>query len=142
MQTCFFKVLRIISIPLIMLFFTASDCNKNNSGAGPGETNPLVGTWICTNVDLEFYNGPPGNVGLSIIVTIKADGTFSMIIDEGAGPENETGTWTATETVISFYPDDNGGESEDYTYQYINNNQFTVEAEVSGIPAVLTFSRQ
>lgn len=136
----------IIFLAITALFFI--DCKKDESTEP--EDSGLVGTWNLTKLTVVSEGEPMvltgdilSQMGAYWILKFKSDNTFESNYKLEAGPEYETGTWSASGNELSITFDSGGSETFDYT---LSGNVLTVSWSDSegGVEESLTgeFTRQ
>ncbi len=106
-----------------------------------GLLNPLIGSWHTT-----IAAGTPATTEDA---SIKADGTFSVVISQGTATATKSGTWTydaAAETVTFVITVPSPTETQVFTYAISNDRNTLVLTLVSytgasAPPSPLTFTR-
>jgi hypothetical protein len=142
--------LTILASLLMLLTF---GCNKKdgNNPVGGGDSE-LVGSWTLTGATIN-----PGTdsaqvfdqtllqfAGVSIVLAINSDGSYSMTTTDPDGTSVENGNWSVTNGNITITAQ---GEQAFTTTYSITGNQLTLnvnEIEFGGdvFPAILIFTKQ
>ncbi len=92
----------------IFLFATIAfvSCSDDDGDSNPVEsTNPLAGVWFLQNVvlqqpeQIEFF---PNVAGVQVTFNLNNDGTYEITTTSLVGTTTDAGSWTSTETTITF----------------------------------------
>lgn len=99
-------------------------------GGGVGDGGGLEGTWRAST-----FNGLPLPDGLGLTLTLSGDGTYTGLITKEGLTVTETGTWSASDTVLTTVFE---GETENVTYALAGNTLILSDPE----EGVFTMTRQ
>ncbi len=99
----------------IMLFAAIGliSCSDDDGDSNPADssTNPLAGVWFLQKVlllepeEIEFF---PSNAGVQVTFNLNDDGSYEVTTTSLAGTTTDAGSWTSTETTITFDSDTEG----------------------------------
>lgn len=115
----------ILALGACVALGTAGCGSDDDEGAG----DELVGTWNATS-----YNGQAITSPVSVVVTLRSDGTATAITNTGFGTETMQGTWSAENGALTVTT---GGETTTGSYS-ISGNTLTLVSE----EGTSTFTRQ
>ena len=93
-----------------------SDDDDDDGGGG----NPLVGTWKATS-----FNGQALDDSISVVVTLRSDGTASSTYSLGGATETLNGTWNTDGGTLNVTTD---GETESAAYS-VSGDTLTITDE-------------
>ena len=125
------KIVLIICLIIGMVLLTGSDCNKSTD-ASDASSN-LVGIWVLTSMIEGGETLTPAEADLLMTLTLNADGTYSATYTTEGETDTETGTWSATSTMITF----NSTIQESWPYT-LSGNTLRITSEGEGIVFVYT----
>ena len=135
------------------LMFLSFGCNKDdeNNPVGGGDSG-LVGSWTLTGATINpgtdsaqvFNQTLLQLAGVSMVLAVNGDGSYSMTTTDSDGTSVETGTWSVSNGNITITAQ---GEQPFTTTYSISGNQLTLnvnEIEFGGdaFPAILIFTKQ
>lgn len=118
-----FVLLSIILCLGVCVVHCDKDSGTNNGNNDNFEEN-LVGTWTLATMTIPNPEGgdpitvPAAFAGISMVVTINANGTYSATVNFGDGEDTENGTWSATATTLTLTA---AGEEIDLPYTLSGN---------------------
>lgn len=83
---------KILSVLLVLLLAFAC--------VTAASADDMTGVWSLTGVKVGLFTVDPGTFGVSMSITLKADGTF--VLDQGGDSELMEGTWTMEGNTLYF----------------------------------------
>jgi len=86
----------VVSVPAEGTDAPVAPTEPTTPAAPAGDAEAYLGVWNCTKLDMGGMVMKPSDLGMSVVMTINADGTVSMDMGEGA----ENATWTLVEGGI------------------------------------------
>jgi Lipocalin-like domain len=101
---------------MVAVGLAASGCGGSDGGGGG-----LEGTWKATS-----FNGLPLPSDVALTVTLSGNGTYTGYITDGGLTATETGTWSASDTVLTTVLD---GDVENVNYTLSGNTLILSDPE-------------
>ncbi|MBL1213931.1 MAG: lipocalin family protein [Ignavibacteriae bacterium] len=146
-----------INIKFVMALLAASlllltiGCNKDDNPVG-GTESKLTGSWKLTEATINpgtdsarvFNQTLLQLAGVSMLLDVKENGTYTFTTSDSSGQSTETGTWSVSGSNITITPDGDTGETLPFNLDG-NTLTLTVAALEFGtdiFPAILKFTKQ
>jgi len=121
-------------VAAMTLFFTGCGGSDGDSNSGGG--NSIVGTWRMVSVTEEGVTFSAEDMGVTMVLTINANGTWAWSETWGDEVDAEQGTWSTSGNQLTITTT---GESESETMTFgVNGNTLTINGSEGGVS---TFTR-
>jgi len=122
------NVIVLIGLCLLFTGILLTNCEKKSSTEV--KAGDLVGTWVLTKVTITFGTGQSITLegqalqaaGISGTITIRADGTYTAVMNMGDDPITENGTWTIDGNNLTLTTSE-GSETVPFT---LSGNKLTI----------------
>ena len=115
-----------LTLTLLITCLISFGCESDDSSTTPAESD-LVGTWVLTEV-IETFNGEtetmtPEEANMNITIILNSDNCCTGTVQDDDGAWNLTGTWSATENMLSINWQGDDAEPVPYT---LSGNTLTI----------------
>lgn len=85
-----------------VLFLSFISMSLLINGCDDDDKDPIVGTWQLTKLEMNGDEVDPTDLGISVTVNFKDDGTYTGTGNFGEGPETINGTWEREDSDTVF----------------------------------------
>jgi len=139
-------------ILLILLGFLIISCGDDDKSTTEPDINidqALVGTWDLTKITIVSgtvtIDLTPAQAGIAFTAVFNSDGTFESTSTDSDGTTVDTGTWGASEGVLTITIEGDDPIISPYT---VNGNIVSIEEysvpipNLGNIPAALEFTKR
>ena len=109
------KWIGILAVMIAMSFATAG-CGSDDDGDGG-----IAGTWVA-----QSFNGVAMPAGTGMTMVLNNNGTYMVTATTGGTTQAETGTWSATDSVLTTV---GGGSADSVTYTLSGNTLTIIEPD-------------
>jgi Lipocalin-like domain len=102
---------------LVAMGLGAAGCGGSDDDGGGG----IAGTWVA-----QSFNGMVMPAGSGMTMVLNDNGTYIVNATTGGSTQSESGTWSATDTVLTTV---GGGSADSVTYTVSGNTLTIVEPD-------------
>ncbi len=139
----------VLLILIGVLIISCGDDDKSTTEPEIEIDQALVGTWDLTKISIVSgtitIDLTPEQAGIAFIAVFNSDGTFESTSTDSDGPTVDTGTWGASEGVLTITIE---GDDPIISPYAVNGNVVTIEEysvpipNLGNIPAALEFTKR